>query len=180
MVLPLPCTPSCIWFLHEAMGTTTAFRLAARGDEGLLESNGLAVGQGRGFVREVQRRHGDTQHEIDVVVVKILLGVEEECLPGLLATQELFGEGRTVVGHVGLLADQRDGTTCVEPAELLGGLTGGEATADEKVLGRLHAVSAINAAPVVHSPPIPRPSRSRNSASWTTVCDSPQAPLASE
>jgi hypothetical protein len=89
---------------------------ASRGEEGLLEPNGLAVGDGRGVVREVQCAHGDAQAELDIVVVKIRLGVEEEFLPGLLAAQELSRERRTVVGHVGLLADQRDGATCVAPA----------------------------------------------------------------
>ena len=40
--------------------------------------------------------------------------------------------------------------------------------------------SAISAAPVVHSPPIPRPSTKRKKASCVTVCDRPQAKLASE
>ena len=41
-------------------------------------------------------------------------------------------------------------------------------------------VSAISAAPVVHSPPMPSPSMKRKIASWTIVVERPQAPLASE
>ena len=41
-------------------------------------------------------------------------------------------------------------------------------------------VSAISAAPVVHSPPIPRPRMKRQMASCPIVRESPQAPLATE
>ena len=41
-------------------------------------------------------------------------------------------------------------------------------------------ISAMSAAPVVHSPPIPSPSTKRKNASWVMVCDKPLAKLASE
>src|SRR2546428_3699085 len=62
------------------------------GNEGFLESNGLAVGEDGGLVVEIQPLHGAAENETDVLVVEILLGVEEELVPPLLATQELFGK----------------------------------------------------------------------------------------
>ncbi len=41
-------------------------------------------------------------------------------------------------------------------------------------------VSAMSAAPVVHSPPMPSPRMNRQIASWTIVWERPQAPLATE
>src|SRR2546426_6641328 len=118
------------------------------GNEVFLESNGLAVGEDSGLVGEIQPLHGDAENETDVLVVEILLGVEEELVPPLLATQELFGKGRAVIGHVGLFADQRYGAVPVVFSQLLGGLARSKTAADEKIFGGLHQISISMSRPV--------------------------------
>src|SRR5437867_13200347 len=111
------------------------------GNEGFLESNGLAVSEDGGLVVEIQPWHGDAENETDVLVVEILLGVEEELVPPLLATQELFGKGRAVIGHVGLLANQRYRAAPVVCAQLLGVLARSTTAADEDLFGGLNQIS---------------------------------------
>ena len=118
------------------------------GNEGFLESNGLAVSEDGGLVGEIQPLHGDAENKTDVLVVEILLGVEEELVPPLLATQELFGKGRAVIGHVGLFANQRYGAAPVVCAQLLGGLARSKTAADEKIFGGLHQISISMSRPV--------------------------------
>lgn len=67
---------------------------------------------------------GDSQAEINPLVMEVRLRIEEEFIPGLLTAQELFRERGAVVGNVGLLAHQENRTVGVLLPQLLGGLTG--------------------------------------------------------
>src|SRR2546430_5235408 len=75
--------PRSTLFPYTTLSRSTAGELETNGptpggNEGFLESNGLAVSEDGGLVVEIQPLHGDAENETDVLVVEILLGVEEE------------------------------------------------------------------------------------------------------
>src|SRR2546430_12855994 len=145
--------PRSTLFPYTTLSRSTAGELETNGptpggNEGFLESNALAVSEDGGLVGEIQPLHGDAENETDVLVVEILLGVEEELVPPLLATQELFGKGRAVIGHVGLFANQRYGAAPVVCAQLLGGLARSKTAAAEKIFGGLPQISISMSRPV--------------------------------
>ena len=73
---------------------------------------------------------GRAEPQCDLVLVEPPAGLEGH-LVGFVA-EHLLGQRRPVVGQVRLVADDRDTTRVVRPAELLRGPGGGQAAADDQ------------------------------------------------
>src|SRR5262245_28383802 len=108
------------------------------GDQGFLEDDAITVCEHRRLLREVEPLDRDIPDELDTLVMEVLFGVKEEGLARLLATQELLGQRRTVVGDVGFLTDQRKRTLGICLAELLDRLARGQTAPHEEVSCRFH------------------------------------------
>ena len=100
---------------------------------------------------EVQGLGPDAQEGLYPAFAVELRGREEQVLPLLLTPKVLLGQGRPVVGHVGLLGDEGHRGGCVQPPERFHGLRRGEPTADQKVLGCTHDAPRFTP----HSSPLP-------------------------
>jgi hypothetical protein len=87
----------------------------------------------------IDPRDDGGEAQIDLHVLPLGIGVHRDLVRRLLATQELLGEGRTVVGGVRLLADDRDRSLAAGLAELLGDHSAGQPAPNDQVVVPRHS-----------------------------------------
>ncbi len=94
----------------------------------------------------VEAGHLVARDELDVVLGVPALGVDQELLADGAVGEVVLGEGRPLVGRVGLLADQHDPAVVAAGPQCLGCLGAGEPGSDDhhRVLAHEGLLSSRN------------------------------------
>ena len=98
-------------------------------DDQLVVGELAAVGQRHRLCGGVHRAHAVAEPHGDVVLLVELRGLERDVVG--LGAQHFLGQRRPIVGQMVLVADDRDGTAVLRPAQLFGGSGGGQAASDD-------------------------------------------------
>src|SRR5947209_4362314 len=104
----------------------------------------LGPGQDDGRPVGVDRRRVGRPPHLDVHVAPLLVGVHHQLVLRLLATEELLGQRRPVVGRVRLAGDDDDRSVAPGLAVLLSSHPAGKPSADDHVVIARHRASSYS------------------------------------